>query len=84
MSRPQKMNDEAVRERLEEVPGWQLQEGKLHREFKFDDFSVAFGFMASVAVVAERMNHHPEWRNVYNRVTVDLEQKLVDQTPSCN
>ena len=51
---------------------WEVASGKLHRELRFGDFVTAFGFMASVAIVAERRNHHPEWSNVYNRVTIDL------------
>ena len=64
--------DDEISRRLEERPGWELVDGKLHRELRFDDFVSAFGFMASVAIVAEKMDHHPEWSNVYNRVTVDL------------
>ena len=51
---------------------WALQDGKLHREFKFVNFVSAFGFMTQVALVAERMDHHPEWFNVYNKVEVTL------------
>jgi 4a-hydroxytetrahydrobiopterin dehydratase len=54
------------------LPAWSLVNGKLHREFRFTDFVAAFGFMAQVALVAESMGHHPEWSNVWNRVTVDL------------
>ncbi len=54
------------------VPGWEVQGIKLHRDFKFPDFAHAFGFMATAAVLIEKMNHHPEWLNVYNRVSVDL------------
>ncbi len=68
----QKLTDEQVQSALESVPGWELIDGKLHREFRFNDFVSAFGFMASVALRAEAMNHHPEWFNVYNRVTIDL------------
>ena len=57
---------------LAELPGWQVANGKLHREWRFADFSAAFGFMTRVALEAERMNHHPEWTNVWNRVVVDL------------
>jgi len=49
-----------------------LVNGKLHKEFQFADFVAAFGFMAQAALVAERMNHHPEWFNVYRTVRVDL------------
>jgi 4a-hydroxytetrahydrobiopterin dehydratase len=57
---------------LAELPGWSLAGGKLHREYRFADFNAAFGFMSRVALEAERMNHHPEWSNVWNRVVVDL------------
>jgi 4a-hydroxytetrahydrobiopterin dehydratase len=57
---------------MSSIPGWTVANGKLHREFKFDDFVAAFGFMTSCALVAEKSDHHPEWFNVYNRVTVDL------------
>jgi len=53
-------------------PDWDLVNGKLHREFTFSSFVTAFGFMSSVALHAEREHHHPEWSNVYNRVTIDL------------
>ncbi len=52
--------------------GWTIVNGKLHRELAFDDFVAAFGFMAKVAIAANTMNHHPEWSNVYNKVTIDL------------
>lgn len=57
---------------LNELGTWSIQNDKLHRQFQFNSFVEAFGFMASVALVAESMAHHPEWFNVYNRVTVDL------------
>lgn len=72
MARPVKLSTEEVSSALSSLPGWSLIDGKLHREFQFPDFTYAFGFMASVATIAEKMDHHPEWRNVYNRVTVDL------------
>jgi 4a-hydroxytetrahydrobiopterin dehydratase len=55
-----------------DLPQWTLREGKLHRELRFADFSAAFGFMARVALAAEAMGHHPEWCNVWNRVTINL------------
>ena len=57
---------------LSQRPHWSVQEGKLHRDLKFADFSEAFGFMARVALLAEAMGHHPEWSNVWNRVCIDL------------
>ncbi len=58
---------------LEKLEGWTLDGRKLFREFVFQDFVSAFSFMTGAALVAESMNHHPEWRNVYNRVAVHLE-----------
>jgi 4a-hydroxytetrahydrobiopterin dehydratase len=54
------------------LPAWSLAGGKLQRELRFADFSEAFGFMARVALVAEAMGHHPEWSNVWNRVSIAL------------
>lgn len=51
---------------------WKIQQEKLHKTFVFKDFITAFGFMSSVALQAEKLNHHPEWCNVYNRVKIDL------------
>ncbi len=70
--RPSKMTDEEIRNNLANVPGWEMIEGKLHRSLKFESFSRAFGFMTSLALVAEAKDHHPEWSNVYNRVVIDL------------
>ncbi len=67
-----KLNDAEIRERLAGAKGWTLQNGKLHREFQSKDFVTAFGNMTRVALVAEAMNHHPEWFNVWNKLVVDL------------
>ncbi len=67
-----KLSDSEIQTALTSRPGWTVVEGKLHREFKFQDFVQAFGFMTSAALVAESMNHHPEWFNVYSTVRVDL------------
>jgi 4a-hydroxytetrahydrobiopterin dehydratase len=64
--------EEEISARLGDRPGWALVDGKLHKDLRFDDFTTAFGFMASVALAAEKMDHHPEWSNVYNRVSIDL------------
>lgn len=68
----QKLSDAELRSALGTLAGWSVHDGKLHREYKFPDFPHAFGFMATSAVVIEKMNHHPEWSNVYNRVTINL------------
>ena len=73
MGKRERLSDEQIARQVAELAGWELVRGKLHREFRFDGFVQAFGFMSSVALVAERMDHHPEWSNVYNRVTVELQ-----------
>jgi 4a-hydroxytetrahydrobiopterin dehydratase len=67
-----RLTDDEIAQTLATLPGWIVENGKLHREFRFKDFVLAFGFMATAAIAIEKMNHHPEWANVYNRVTVDL------------
>lgn len=67
-----KLSDIDIQQRIAGLPGWSVENAKLHREFHFPDFSYAFGFMATAATAIEKMNHHPEWFNVYNRVTIDL------------
>ena len=67
-----KLTTDQLQEALKHLPDWELKEGKLRREYKFADFVQAWGFMARVALIAETMNHHPEWYNVYNTVRVDL------------
>ena len=66
------LTDAEIDAAVAELEGWERRGDYLHVEAEFADFATAFGFMASVAVVAERANHHPEWSNVYNRVTIDL------------
>jgi 4a-hydroxytetrahydrobiopterin dehydratase len=61
-----------LKKALAGLTGWAVVDGKLHKEYKFADFIHAFGFMATAALAVEKMGHHPEWFNVYNRVTVDL------------
>lgn len=67
-----KLTDSEIKEQLTGLSGWTIENGKLHKQFQFSSFIEAFGFMTRVALVAESMNHHPEWFNVYNRVTIDL------------
>lgn len=66
------LSDDEVRGALTNLPGWEVVDGKLHRELSFGDFSEAWGFMARVALVAEQLNHHPEWFNVWSTVRIDL------------
>jgi 4a-hydroxytetrahydrobiopterin dehydratase len=75
-----KLSPERRREGLAELPGWQPVEGRdaIARTFRFADFNGAFGFMSRVALMAEKMDHHPEWFNVYNRVEVTLTSHDVD------
>jgi 4a-hydroxytetrahydrobiopterin dehydratase len=71
MSRPAVIGVEAALARL---PGWRAVEGRqaIQRSFRFADFNAAFGFMARASLMAEKLDHHPEWFNVYNRVEVTL------------
>lgn len=73
------LTDDTITARVpQECPAWQYCDGKLQRTLKFKDFTQAFGFMTSVALIAESMNHHPEWFNVYNTVDIALRTHDVD------
>jgi len=61
-----------IDEELKNLLGWSVVNEKLHKEFQFDSFNQAFGFMTRAAMEIEKMNHHPEWFNVYNRITIEL------------
>lgn len=69
-----KLNDEQRAAALADLPGWSLVEGRdaIAKTFTFKNFNAAFGWMSRVAMLAERMSHHPEWFNVYSRVEVTL------------
>jgi len=67
-----KLSDQQISDALQELPRWTLQDEKLYQKFRFDDFVGAFGFMSQVAMLAEKMDHHPEWSNVYNTVEISL------------
>ena len=67
-----KLSESSIEEKLKNLPGWSLKNEKLYKEFQFNDFNQAFGFMTRAAIEIEKMNHHPEWFNVYNRITVEL------------
>ena len=72
MPAAKKLTDAEVNDRLSRAKSWTLIDGKLHRAFECKDFVSAFGNMTRVALVAEAMNHHPEWFNVWNKVVIDL------------
>jgi 4a-hydroxytetrahydrobiopterin dehydratase len=72
MTDRRKLSEDEIRSRLADLPGWGLGSRGVRREFRFADFNAAFGFLTRVALVAERMDHHPEWSNVYDRVTIEL------------
>ena len=67
-----RLSDEQIKTELLALPGWSVINGKLHKDFVFDDFVEAFGFMTRAAIHIEKMNHHPEWFNVYSKLSVDL------------
>jgi len=69
---PAPLSEAELKAALAGLPHWQLKAGKLHREYTFSDFVTAFGFMTSAALIAQAMNHHPEWCNVWNQVRIDL------------
>ncbi len=69
-----KLNSDEITSALNDLEGWKRSDDKIaiEKQFKFANFIEAFGFMTRMAIVAEKMNHHPEWFNVYNRVDVKL------------
>ena len=70
----ERLSDEDVQAALADLPGWEMVEGRsaITRQFTFKDFNETFGFMTQVALQAERLDHHPEWINVYNRIEITL------------
>lgn len=68
----QKLSESEISKEMSRLKGWKIVGGKLNRTFEFADFNEAFGFMTRVAMEVEKLNHHPEWFNVYNRVKIEL------------
>ncbi|MGB3343068.1 MAG: 4a-hydroxytetrahydrobiopterin dehydratase [Aequorivita sp.] len=66
------LSDKEIEERLKEFEGWEYEEGALHTVFDFEDFKEAFSAMTRIAFEAEKMNHHPEWTNIYNTLEIYL------------
>jgi 4a-hydroxytetrahydrobiopterin dehydratase len=73
-----KLSESEIESAISSMKEWTVKESKLHRSFKFKNFIEAFTFMTEVAFHAEKMDHHPEWFNVYNTVTIDLKTHDVD------
>lgn len=72
MSQPEALSPEAIKKELEQLSDWKFENGKLYANFKFKDFNQCFSVMSAVALLSEKMDHHPEWTNVYNQLTVYL------------
>ncbi|MEM3144092.1 MAG: 4a-hydroxytetrahydrobiopterin dehydratase [Candidatus Nitrosotenuis sp.] len=70
--RLERLSEDQIQTELKNLSGWTIKDGKLHKDFVFDDFVDAFGFMSKASLHIERLNHHPEWFNVYNKLSVDL------------
>ena len=68
----QKLSDQEIERQIKNLKGWNVVNGKLNRAFEFSSFVRTFGFMTKVALEAEKMNHHPEWFNVYSKLNIDL------------
>ena len=67
-----KLSDNEIHENLKELNGWDVLNGKLHKEIEFADFDEAWKFMTIAVSEIQKMNHHPEWFNVYNKLVIDL------------
>jgi 4a-hydroxytetrahydrobiopterin dehydratase len=67
-----KLSKQEIAAGLSKLTGWKVVKGNLHRMFAFKDFTQAFAFMKRVALAADRMDHHPDWSNAYNKVAIDL------------
>ena len=67
-----KLSETEIQDSLKELNGWYIQNGKLHKEMEFTDFDSAWEFMTRAVTEIQKMNHHPEWFNVYNKLVIDL------------
>lgn len=72
MTKRYALSDAQLATALEELDNWSVEDGKLTKRYKFKTFAAAIGWMMSAAIEIDKMDHHPEWSNVYNRVTVQL------------
>ena len=67
-----RLSDQEIAAELAKLQGWTIERGNLHRAFEFRGFAQAFAFMTQVALAAEKMDHHPDWSNSWNKVVIDL------------
>lgn len=67
-----KLSDSDIEEQLSRLSNWRIEGGQLKKDFEFKDFTAAFSFMTYLAKTAEQMNHHPDWSNSYNKVSISL------------
>ncbi len=70
--RLERLSEGQIKKEISSLQGWNVINGKLHKDFAFKDYVEAFGFMCRASIHIEKMNHHPEWFNVYNKISVDL------------
>lgn len=70
--RPALYTEEEIQSKLAQLKDWKRVENTIQKDFRFKNFSVAFAFMTQVAMEAEKLNHHPVWKNVYNTVSISL------------
>ena len=68
----ERLSEEQVKKEISSLQGWNIINGKLHKDFAFKDYVEAIGFMCRASIHIEKMNHHPEWFNVYNKISIDL------------
>ena len=69
---PYLLQDEELQELVVKIPGWEINDGQIQKEFKFSNFIEAFSFMTKIALICEKYNHHPNWENVYSKVIIRL------------
>jgi len=72
MPKPEVLSSEEIMAALVDTPGWAVVDGALRRTYVFENFSAAFGFMARVALIAEKLDHHPDWSNSWNKVEIAI------------
>ena len=70
--KPNLLQDEELKELIVKIPGWEINDEQIQREFKFSNFIEAFSFITKIALISEKYNHHPNWENVYSRVIIKL------------